>query len=168
MLMNLKTALKRENLKFYLKDVLLIDIQQLLGCEDIDIPNLFWFKNYRQLHRTSYSLVEELQFEHLMDLDIELATDFFDRFPAIQYLSVAGSAEQDDLEWFLKNAKALTCLTLTNTAVDQTLMTSLPEISSRLTNLKVYGSSVLVNDFNFVLKLKQLEVFEVDQQCWVW
>ena len=99
-----------------------------------------------------------------MNLDLELSTDFFVRFPQIKELIATDPVEQDDIEWFLKNASALRTLKLIGTSLDQAFMDRLPSISRRLTRLKVTGVSSLVNNFYFILRFEQLRVFETDRQ----
>ena len=160
-----KTALKRDALKLYLNDVLLTDVnKQLLDWEDMDAPDFFRFKNYRHLRLDSYPKVEELDFVHLADLDVDLSADFFGRFPAIEYLTASGPVNQEEFEWFVRNAKAVRSLTLTNSSLDQEFFDSLPKLNSSLTHLQVFESSGLVTHFDFILQLEQLEVFETDRQ----
>ena len=160
-----RAALKRDELKLYLKDVLLTDEKQLpLDYEIMDYPDAFWFLNHSQLRRDAYPSVNELQYDFLMELGVELSDDFFRRFPAIEYLTAKGPVDRDDFEWFLKRATALRSLTLKNTLLSQAAMENLPKICSELTNLEVQDSAGLVTDFNFVLQFKHLEVFETDRQ----
>ena len=160
-----RAALRSGELKLYLDDVLLVDAKQLpLDYETMDAPGAFWFTNFRMLRHHSYPEVNELQFDHLMKLDVELSDDFFDRFPAIEYLTAIGRVDRDQFDLFLNKATALRVLTLKNTSLDQTFMDRLPKLSSRLIHLNVYESSGLLTNFNFVLQFEQLQVFQTDRQ----
>ena len=161
-IMRQKTVLKREELKFYLGEVLLVDVKQLDG---VSLPfDYFWFKNYKLLRSDHYSSITELDFNFLMKLDVEISADFFVRFPAIEFLTASGLVDQDDFEWFLKNAKAVRCLTLTNTSLDQPFMEQLSKLNDKLTHLEIDESPELVTSFNFILQFEQLQVFETGQQ----
>ena len=162
-LMRQRTALKRDELKLYLEDVLLVDEKQLLDYKNMARRELL-FKYYQLLRRDSYPGVLDVNFNRLMELDVELSTDFFRRFPGIEFLEATGPVDRDDFEWFLENATALRSLNLENTLLDQAFMDRLPSITSQLTNLEVLESSGLVTNFNFVLQFEQLVVFETDRQ----
>ena len=88
-----RTESKREELRLYLEDVLLVDVEQLTGCfrsPYVDynlVPDhrttngdLFFFKNYRLIRRDFYPFVFYVNFNELMELNVELSSDFFDRF----------------------------------------------------------------------------------------
>ena len=139
--------------------------RQTVGwLRDRGLSNFLWFKNYRLLRRDSYPAVTFVNFNKLMELDVELSSDFFDRFPRIQELIATGPVERDRFEWFLLNATAVRELELTNTSLDQTFMDRLPKMNSRLTGLEVNESSRLITDFNFVLQFEQLQLFETDRE----
>ena len=160
-LMRERADLKRGELKLYLADVLLIDKKQLLH-RAVASSDLM-LKNHQHLRRDTYPNISELRFDHLMELGVELSTDFFRRFPAIKKLTASGRVEHHSLELFLENATELSDLTLKGTLLDQTFMDRLPNFASRLKLLEVWSDgSRLITDFNFILRLKQLCRFETD------
>ena len=164
-LLRQRTAAKRRELKLWLGEVLLNDVNQLPDYDTMDYQCLFMFKNYQHLRRGSYPEIDQVDFDYLMKLDgLELSTDFFDRFPAIEYVTAFGPVDRTDFEWFLSNAGAVRCLTLENSLLDQAFISSLPNISSRLINLTVKENSGLITDFNFICQLEQLHSFETDRQ----
>ena len=165
-LMHQRAALKRDVLKLYLNDVLLVDESQLVDYKTMARPDLFLFKNYQRLRLDSYPDVLDVDFTRLMQLDVELSTDFFDRFPEIESLEATGPVDRDNFEWFLENSTALYNLTLVNISLNnlQAFLNGLPNIISRLTRLEMNGSSGQVTDFNFILRFEQLGFFETHHQ----
>ena len=162
-IMRQRADLKRDELKLYLGEVL-VDENQLLRSIMASSEN-FMLKNHQFLRRHTYPDVRKLQFDRLMELDVELSTDFFHRFPSIQELTASGPVEPHSLEWFLENATELRALTLSGTLLDQAFMERLPNVASRLERLKVWSEgSRLITDFHFILRLKQLRIFETDHQ----
>lgn len=160
-----RRAEQREELKLYLNDVQLTDADQLIDHRTaINIPHQFWFKNYQRLLHDSYPAVTNVHFNRLMNLTVELSTDFFRRFPRIGKLTATGSIDREDIEWFLKNANALRNLSLTGTSLDDEFMDNLPNINNRLTHLKVTEVSSLITRFEFILRFEQLVRFETDGQ----
>lgn len=159
--MRRRAALKREEVKFYLRDVLLVDAKQLETYKPDSILS-FWCKNYRQLRRDSYPRLRSMDFNSL--LDVELSSDFFVRFPRIKELTATGSVERDQFERFLKNANALRSLRLIDTSLDQPSMERLPSINRRLIALEINANSDLVANFNFILKFKRLADFQTNRQ----
>ena len=159
-LMRQRTESKREDLKLYVDEVLLVDAKQL---EDHRAGrNLFRMKYYRLLRCDTYPDVTYVHFNELMKLNVELSSDFFDRFPRIQRLAACGPVDRDRFEWFLQNAPAVRELSLQDTSLDSAFMNRLPQINNRLTRLKVNESPGLTADLNFVLQFKQLTEFLTD------
>ena len=179
-LMRNRTKSKREELKLYLEEVLLVNpVEQLAGCFQHPYTidgftgkktsklthgkDLWLLKNFRLLHRDSYPHLTLVRFGELMKLDVELSGDFFDRFPRIRVLVVSGPVDRDRFEWFLQHATAVRKLVLNNASLDQTFMDRLPQINDRLTSLTV-NESCLIKNFDFILQLKQLREFETDRR----
>ena len=157
-LMRQRTESKREDLKLYVDEVLLVDAKQL---EDHRAGrNLFHMKYYRLLYCDTYPGLTSVNFNWLTN--VELSSDFFDRFPRIQSLAACGPVDRNRFEWFLQNAPAVRELSLNNTSLDSAFMNRLAQINGRLTSLKVYQSPDLTADLNFVLQFKQLTEFETD------
>lgn len=160
-----RRAGQREELKLYLNDVQLTDADQLIDYQVMrSAPDQFWFKNYQRLRHDSYPAVTNVHFNRLMNLTVELSTDFFRRFPRIGKLTATGSIDREDIKWFLKNANALRDLSLTGTSLDDEFMDILPNINNRLTHLKVTEVSSLITRFEFILRFEQLVRFETDGQ----
>ena len=163
------TVSKRKEPKLYLGEVHLVDAGQLNDFNDfndatISNPKLFMFKHYRQLRRDVYPDVAEVNLNELMKLEVELSSEFFDRFPRIQRLIATGPVWRDQFEWFLQNAPALRALCLTNDSLDKMVLNRLPEMNSRLTYLEVKEKKKnLTINFDFVLRFKQLRVFKTDR-----
>ena len=172
-LMHEKSDLLRDDLKLYLNDVLLADDDQLLMFDPIllDIHDwydrtaeiYFKFMNYRLLRRDSYPEADSVDFNRLMRLDFEISEDFFDRFPRIQKLTATDLVDQEQLEWFLQNATALSELKLGDTRLGQAFVDRLPKLCSLLTSLELYENSELVTNFQFLLQFEHLEVFKTNQ-----
>ena len=156
---------KRIELKLYLEDVLLVDAEQLKDYKPLVSfqNNWFKFKNFRLLRDDSYPTVLIVNFNELMELDVELSSDFFDRFPRIQRLIATAPVDRDRFEWFLQKATAVCELFLIDTSLDQTFLDRLPKINSRLTCLEVNGGSGLITNFNFVLQFEPLLAFRTDR-----
>ena len=173
-----RSALQRDELVLSLNEVLMDDVKQLPIFEDLFDPsideedpddsaleaatNAFKFMNYRQLLRDSYRWITAVNFNLLMGLDFEISEDFFVRFPRIQELTATDLVVREQFEWFLQNAKALRVLKLFETRLDQAFADHLPKLCSRLTDLKLYESSGLVFNFNFLLQFEQLKSFDTD------
>lgn len=158
-----RTALKKNELKLYLQDVLLLDAGQLVNYSQMH--DLFQLKNYRLLRNASYPQVIDVDFGRLMQLDFELDVDFFDRFPAIEDITVSEPVDSEDLCWFLENANALNSLTLENASLDQTFMDRLPNISPNLSRLEINETNPrLIVNFNFILLFKELHTLMTDRQ----
>lgn len=153
----------REELKLYLNDALLLDAKQLIDNKTSNTLRNFQFKNYQLLRRAAYPDVKSVQFDELMELTFGISNDFFAKFPAIEVLRANGPVDQDDFEWFLKNATAVTCLHLTNTSLGRTFIKDLPNINNRLVRLEVNDSPGLIVDFGFILQFEQLEIFKTNQ-----
>ena len=174
-----RIALKRDELKLYVSDVPLVNAKQLPVYEvlfpseisDADFDAMeaergFKFMNYRLLRRASYPEITWMNFNQLMRLDFEISEDFFERFPRIQELGATGQIEREQFEWFLQNATALRKLELYETRLDQAFIDCLPNLCPRLTHLKFYENSGLVNiniNIQFLLQFEHLEVFETDR-----
>lgn len=160
-LMRQRDALRSKRLKIYLNDVPLVDANQLSELEFMTSLN-FQFKNYRLLRRDSYPKVWAVHFD---ELDVEFSDEFFVKFPEIGCVSATGSVDRDAFEWFLKNARAMFSLALSDTSLGQAFMDRLPSIiNSRLVHLTLWGSSNLVTNFDFVLQFKHLQTFHTGQQ----
>ena len=162
-LMRQRADLQRDELKLYLADVLLVDEKQLhwtqANSEDLRL------KNPQFLRHDTYPNVSELRFERLVELGVELSTEFFRRFPAIKKLTARAPFEPHSLEWFLENATELRHLILWRTLLNQTFMNRLPNIASRLNYLEVWSEgSRLITDFHFILRLEHLRTFQTDHQ----
>ena len=174
-LMHEKNAFQRNDLKMYLNEVLLVDAKQLAALDVLfdssiannedqkETENAFKFMNYRLLLRDSYPAITSVDFSHLMRLDFEISEDFFDCFPQIRSIIATDLVDREHFGWFLQNAIALRTLKLTDTRLDQAFMNHLPKLCSRLTRLEVNDSLGLVTDFQFILQLEHLEVFETDR-----
>ena len=161
-LMHQRTESKRDELKLYLGEVLLVDAKQLEDYKALS-PLLFMFKNLPLLRSYSYPSVAEVNYNELMKLGVQLSSDFFDRFPGIRRLIATGPVKRDRFEWFLQNAAAVRGLWLTNTSLDQTALDRLPVLNNRLTWLKVNVSSNLITNFDFVLQFEQLRGFKTNR-----
>ena len=74
-------------------------------------------------------------FNQLTSLDVELSTDFFNRFPRIKFAWTFDKVERDRFKWFLQNATVLLDLQLIETWLDQIFMDNLSSVCSQLTNL---------------------------------
>ena len=159
-----KAELQRDELKLYLADVLLVDEKQLMHRRMANSLDLML--KYPQFIRPGICPhVNELQFERLVELGVELSTEFFDRFSGIRDLTACGPVEPHSFGFFLENTTALCHLTLERTLLDQTFMNRLPNIASQLNRLEVWSEgSRLITDFNFILRLEQLWVLETDHQ----
>ena len=165
-LMHQRAALNREDLKFYLMDVLLLGAEQIEDYRTMS-KDFFRFKHYRHLHPRSYPTATEVNFNRLMQLGVELSESFFLRFSAIKCLTATNPVRRDQLQFFLKNANALSELTLESISLDISLyafMESLPGINRRLTDLKVSNCSGPVTSYNFILKFEKLRILETDRQ----
>ena len=167
-LMRQRTNLKRKELRIYLNDVLLNDLQQLdlaNGENPRAMKNSerFMFKNYRQIRSGIYPSIISVHFNELMVvLDFKLADDFFDRFKIIGFVTAAGRIDRDLFKSFLRHARQILSLTLINTDLSLEFMNLLPEIRPGLTNLCINGYSGPVNDFEFILRFNRLETFVTD------
>lgn len=174
-IMRAKSDLEREELKVYLDEVQLVDeqldffgsyqtaIQERRGlCKFSHNHHHLWFKYHPLLHRDSYPQLKAVNFNHLMHLNVELSSAFFDRFPAIERLTAFEKLKRDQFEWFLSNATELREMNLKYTSLEQAFMERLPSLSSRLTHLTV--DEKLVTDFDFILQFEHLKVFKTGQQ----
>ena len=100
-LMRQKSELKREEVKFYLDDVLLVNEKQVNEYKPMYTRNLFYtvycdyfrVKYYKLLRLDSYPRVNSLDFSWFKD--IELSTDFFKRFPRIVELTATNWVKED-------------------------------------------------------------------------
>ena len=154
-----KAELKREELKVYLEDVLVVGDKQL---PDYDLPlELFWVKNWKLL-RCNYDLTE-LPFNEFMEMSVEQSNEFLKRFPRFRRITATGSLiARDRFEWLLQNALEVRELWLTNTGLDQAAMEHLLQINGRLTDLRL--KKCQINNFDFVLQFEQLQRFKTDQE----
>ena len=163
-LMSQKAELKRDELKLYLADVLLVDEEQLVYGRMASSEDLM-LKNPNYLRPGTRPPVSELQFDRLVELGVELSAEFFRRFSGIQKLTVRGTVEPHSLEWFLENATALRHLVLRGTSLEQTFMEKLPNVASQLKHLEVLSEGFrLITDFHFILRLEHLRTFKTDHQ----
>lgn len=153
----------RDEPKLYLDEVLLVDVEQV-NHESMCSRRLFQLRNVPLFHGEFHTDVISVDFNELAELDVELSSDFFDRlFPRIGKLTATGPLEPDCFEWFLQNSTAVRELILIDTPLDQAFMDRLPQINSRLTCLQINDRSDLITNFDFVLRLKQLQEFATDR-----
>ena len=177
-IVNEKAASKRDNLKIFLNDLLLIDGQlpnfevykrPEFECKAdleewcIRVDYLFRFVNYR-LVRYIDCTVEEVDFCELASLNFEISSDFFKRFPQIRTIIANNTVDREQFEWFLQNATELRVLKLTDTGLDQAFFDRLPKIANRLTYLRMNESFDQITDFRFLLQLERLAKFETDHK----
>ena len=170
-LISQRKALRKKDLKLYLNDVLLLDIDQIPDSLFIERyaqhkrvyrAELLKFINYRLLRCASYPNVTSLDFVQLMDLNVELSADFFDRFPRIEHLHASDRVEPDRFEWFLRHTTALRSLALSGTLLEQRFADNLPNICRQLTKLEIYEYNI--NNFDFILRFEQLEEINLWKQ----
>ena len=176
-LVHQRTESKREELKLYLEEVLLIDtgVDQLNDyrrnrdeygyyTDDYtdDRPDeLFWMKNFRQLRCDSYPDVTKVDFNALMELNPMLSSEFFERFPRIQKLTATGLVDLHRFDWFVHNATALRKVRLTNISLGQTIEER-PKFERPLNLLVANEHSARFSNFDLIVRFEKLENFRTN------
>jgi len=162
-----KRILKRPELKIYFQSVELIDRKKIEEYEMTASKLAFQINNFNLLcDNISFYFNDSLDYTLLMELvNGTLPDNFFKKFFDIRRIEVSGKVKnQEHLVWFLKSCEYLSKLKLDVTFLDQNFYDSLHEIG-QLGVLCVTNCSTSIINYDFLLKLKLLEVFRTNHDC---
>jgi len=162
-----KRILKRPELKIYFQSVELIDRKKIEEYEMAASKLAFQINNFNLLcDNFSFEIYDALDYTLLMELaNGTLPDNFFKKFFNIRKIKVSGKVKnQEHLVWFLKSFEYLSNLELDDTFLDQNFYDSLHEIG-QLRELCVENCSTSIINYDFLLKLKFLEVFRTNHDC---